>query len=199
MNGMSFRIRDVLIAGGALCLLSPLFLLIILLLWGTQGQIFFTQLRPGYREKPFRLFKFSTMRDAPAGWREEERQQDRLTPLGRILRKTSLDELPQLWNVLRGEMTLVGPRPLLMSYLPLYQPIQRKRHDVLPGITGWAQIKGRNTITFTERFEYDLWYVDHKSFWLDTRIMFLTISQVFRTREVFSDSSTTSPMFDGTN
>lgn len=199
MNGMHFRIRDVVVAGTVLLLLSPILLLIILLLWSSQKHIFFTQLRPGYQEKPFLLYKFSTMTDAPAGWREDERQQERLTPIGKILRKTSLDELPQLWNVLRGDMSLVGPRPLLMAYLPLYQPAQRRRHDVLPGITGWAQINGRNTVTFTERFEYDLWYVTHKSFWLDMRIMFLTFLQLFKTREVFSDSSTTSPMFDGTN
>lgn len=199
MDGILFRIRDILIAGTVLFLLVPVLLLISLLLWITQEQIFFTQLRPGYKEKPFLLLKFSTMRDAPAGWREAERQQERLTTIGRILRKTSLDELPQLWNVLLGHMSLVGPRPLLMDYLPLYQPAQRKRHDVLPGITGWAQIKGRNTLSFTERFEYDLWYVEHKSFWLDMRIMFLTFSQLFRTQEVYSDASTTSPMFDGTN
>lgn len=199
MIGMLFRIRDVLIAGVVLILLIPVLFLISLFLWITQEQIFFTQLRPGYKEKPFLLLKFSTMRDAPAGWGEAERQQERLTTIGRVLRKTSLDELPQLWNVLRGDMSLVGPRPLLMDYLPLYQPAQRKRHDVLPGITGWAQIKGRNTLTFTERFEYDLWYVEHKSFWLDTRIMLLTFLQLFRTQEVFSDASTTSPMFDGTN
>lgn len=199
MDGILFRIRDILIAGTVLLLLVPVLLLISLLLWITQEQIFFTQLRPGYKEKPFLLLKFSTMRDAPAGWREAERQQERLTTIGRILRKTSLDELPQLWNVLLGDMSLVGPRPLLMDYLPLYQPAQRKRHDVLPGITGWAQIKGRNTLSFTERFEYDLWYVEHKSFWLDMRIMFLTFSQLFRTQEVYSDASTTSPMFDGTN
>lgn len=199
MNGLLFRIRDVLMAGIVLLLLFPIFLLISLLLWITQDRIFFVQLRPGYKEKPFKLLKFSTMKDAPAGWHEAERQQERLTPIGRILRKTSLDELPQLWNVLRGDMSLVGPRPLLMDYLPLYQPAHRKRHDVLPGITGWAQINGRNALTFTERFEYDLWYVNHKNFGLDMRIMFLTFFQLFRTQEVYSDESTTSPMFDGTN
>lgn len=199
MNGSLFRSRDVIIAASGLLLLSPLMLLIVLALRLSQQKIFFTQIRPGYQEKPFRLLKFSTMTDAPAAWHEAERQRERLTPIGKFLRRTSLDELPQLWNVLRGDMSLVGPRPLLMEYLPLYQPGQRRRHDVLPGITGWAQINGRNTLTFTERFEYDLWYVGHKSFWLDIKIMVLTVAQVFRTREVFSDSSTTSPMFDGTN
>lgn len=199
MNWVPFRIRDLFLAASLLLLLSPLLLLISLLLWWTQKQIIFQQERPGYQEKPFRLLKFSTMRDAPEGWTEAERQQERLTPIGKILRKTSLDELPQLLNVVKGEMSLVGPRPLLMAYLPLYQPHQRRRHDVLPGITGWAQINGRNTLTFTEKFELDVWYVEHKTFWLDLKIMFLTFTQIFRTQEVFSDDSTTSPMFDGTN
>ncbi len=180
-------------------MLSPLFLLVILALAITQKKVFFRQRRPGLHEQPFWLIKFSTLYDAPPGWYEYERQQERLTPVGKYLRKWSLDELPQLWNVMRGEMSLVGPRPLLMSYLPLYSPQQRKRHEVLPGITGWAQVRGRNALSFTARFEYDVWYVDHKSFSLDLKILLFTVKQVFKTREVYVDDQTTSPLFDGTN
>ncbi len=199
MDPIAYRIRDVLLAIIALVILSPVLLCVMCLLKVTQSKVFFRQQRPGLHERPFWLIKFSTLRDAPVGWKEEERQMERLTPVGKFLRKNSLDELPQLWNVLRGEMSLVGPRPLLMSYLPIYTARQRQRHQVLPGITGWAQVHGRNRLSFTQRFEYDCWYVDHRSFWLDLRILAMTFLQVAKPREAFADEHTTSPLFDGSN
>ena len=147
----------------------------------------------------FSLIKFSTLYDAPDGVDEAYRQQDRLTPVGKILRRCSLDELPQLFNVLKGDMSLVGPRPLLMDYLHLYTEEEKQRHRVMPGITGWAQVNGRNSIPFKERFKYDLWYVEHKSFKLDLYILGLTLTKVFKREGVYSDAFTTSPKFDGTN
>ena len=143
--------------------------------------------------------KFSTMRDILPGEKEEADQQGRLTPLGKWLRKTSLDELPQLWNVLKGEMSLVGPRPLLMDYLPLYTELEKKRHSVKPGITGWAQIHGRNSLSFKERFALDIWYVEHKRFSLDMEILWKTFLIVWRQEGIYADELTTSPKFDGTN
>ena len=182
-----------------LILLSPVFLLILLLLAVSQENVFFTQLRPGKAETPFRLIKFSTMRDRLPNEKEEDNQRARLTFLGKYLRAWSLDELPQLFNVLKGDMSLVGPRPLLMSYLPLYSKEQRRRHEVRPGITGWAQVKGRNSLSFTERFELDIWYVENRSAGLDFRILLMTSRQVFRRDQVYRDDSTTSLLFDGTN
>ena len=150
-------------------------------------------------EKPFTLIKFSTMRDALPGADEAEHQVERLTPIGKYLRKFSLDEIPQMINVIKGDMALVGPRPLLMEYLPLYRPNERRRHSVLPGITGWAQINGRNTISFRERFELDLWYVDHHSFWLDAKILWLTFFRIISREGVYQNEHTTSEKFDGTN
>lgn len=199
MSGFAYRIRDVLVSGLALIVLSPLLLFLMLALRLTQKRVFFRQQRPGYQGVPFFLVKFSTLYDAPPGWKEEERQRERLTPLGKYLRQWSLDELPQLWNVLRGDMSLVGPRPLLMQYLPLYSPEQFRRHDVLPGITGWAQIHGRNALTFSERFVFDLWYVDHQSFWLDMKIIWHTFARVLKRQDVYASSVTTSALFDGKN
>lgn len=179
--------------------MSGVFLLIMALLALTQKRVFFRQERTGKDGKPFILIKFSTLRDILPGEEEYEDQQKRLTPVGKILRKLSLDELPQLFNVLKGEMSLVGPRPLLPEYLSLYSTEQKKRFQVLPGITGWAQIHGRNRISFTRRFEYDVWYVDNRSFWLDLKILLLTPLQVFKTREVFQNENTTMEKFDGTN
>ncbi|MEM7655907.1 MAG: sugar transferase [Bacteroidota bacterium] len=196
---MQYRIRDFTLALLALFLFSPVLIGIVLLLWATQEKVWFFQLRPGKGERPFTLWKFSTMRDAAPGEAEEAHQQARLTKVGRWLRQTSLDELPQLWNVLRGEMSLVGPRPLLMEYLPLYSEEERNRHAVLPGITGWAQIHGRNQLSFKERFAYDLWYVEHRSFWLDLRILWLTGKKVWQKEGVYANVHTTSPKFDGTN
>lgn len=194
-----YRIRDIIIASVGLLLFAPLLLLLVLALWLSQGKVFFRQMRPGKDEAPFRLIKFSTLYDVAPGQDEAANQQDRLTPLGRYLRKASLDEMPQLWNVLKGEMSLVGPRPLLMEYLPLYIESERQRHSVLPGITGWAQINGRNQISFKEKFALDLWYVQNRSFWLDWKIMGLTFGKVFRPKDVYVNEQTTAEKYDGTN
>lgn len=194
-----YRLRDLLIALPALLLLSPLFLLIMLGLWLTQGRVFFCQRRPGLDARPFTLIKFSTLYDAAPDQDEAADQQARLTPLGRYLRRYSLDELPQLLNVIRGDMALVGPRPLLMDYLPLYTAAEQRRHHVPPGITGWAQIHGRNTLTFKARFAYDLWYVEHRSLRLDWVILWRTVGKVFRREGVYADAQTTSPPYNGHN
>lgn len=194
-----YRVRDIFLSLLLLTSLSGLFLLIMLLLVLTQKRVFFIQERTGKGEKSFRLVKFSTLRDILPGENEADDQQKRLTPIGKILRKLSLDELPQLFNVLKGEMSLIGPRPLLASYLPLYSATQKKRFLVRPGITGWAQINGRNRISFTKRFELDVWYVEHRSFWLDLKILLLTPLQIFKSKEVYQDAKTTMEPFDGTN
>lgn len=196
---MNFRLRDILIASTLLVLMAPLMGMIMLLLWATQGKVFFLQKRPGYRGKPFTLYKFSTLYDADPGEDEAANQVARQTVVGRYLRRWSLDELPQLINVLKGEMSLVGPRPLLMEYWDLYTDEERKRHDVLPGITGWAQVNGRNTLRFKERFEYDLWYVEHRSICLDWQILRMTLGRIVRRDGVYAGAETTSPRFDGTN
>ena len=196
---MSYRIRDLVLASLGLMMFAPLMVLIMIGLWLSQGKVFFRQKRPGLHEKPFLLIKFSTLYDVKEGEDEATNQQARLTPLGRILRKLSLDELPQLINVIKGEMALVGPRPLLMEYLPLYTEPERKRHRVLPGITGWAQVNGRNQISFKEKFAFDLWYVDNRSHRLDLRIMAMTIGKVFRSEAVYQNEKTTAEKFDGTN
>jgi sugar transferase EpsL len=162
-----------------LILLAPLFFIISLAILFTTGfPIIFKQLRPGLHEKPFYIYKFRTMvdiKDAKGNLLSEEQ---RLTKLGKFLRQYSLDELPQLINVLRGDLSLVGPRPLLMEYLSLYTEEQKRRHEVKPGITGWAQINGRNAITWEEKFKFDLWYVDHHSIWIDIKILFITVKKV---------------------
>ncbi len=176
-TGFIKRILDFTGALTLLILLSPLMAVIGLILFlYNRGAVFFIQRRPGKNEKPFMLCKFQTM--VP----ETERNlpdTERITWLGNILRKTSLDELPQLFNVLKGEMSFVGPRPLLMEYLPLYSEAQKKRHLVLPGITGWAQVNGRNAISWEDKFIKDLYYVEYISFWLDTKILFLTVLRIF--------------------
>jgi len=194
-----YRLRDMIIASAALMLLWPLMLFIAGLLWITQGKVLFQQLRPGYRERPFRLLKFSTLYDVNPGELETARIRERLTPVGKYLRRYSLDELPQLINILRGEMSLVGPRPLLMAYLPLYTAEERRRHDVPPGLTGWAQIHGRNALTFKQRFAYDLWYVENRSFALDVHILWRTVAQVWQGQGVYADEKTASLPYDGSN
>jgi len=157
----------------------------------------FRQTRPGYRSRLFDLLKFRTMTDAVDERGKALPDELRLTRTGRFLRRTSLDELPQLWNVLRGEMSLVGPRPLLIEYLPLYTAEQARRHDVRPGITGWAQVNGRNDQSWEERFRLDVWYVDHRSFWLDLKILWLTILRVLRAEGVSRPGHATMPRFTG--
>ncbi len=192
------RILDLGLTVPLLIVLSPLLGSVALLVrWRLGAPILFRQQRPGLQGKPFILYKFRTMTDA----RDEEGNllpdAERLTDLGRFLRSTSLDELPELWNVLRGEMSLVGPRPLLMRYLDRYTPEQMRRHEVKPGITGWAQINGRNALTWEKKFELDVWYVDHVNFWLDLKILFLTLLKVLRQEGISAPGYATMPAFKG--
>ncbi len=177
----SKRVFDLLLTTVGLVVLSPVMLALALLVWIFHGRpVLFRQTRPGYRGVPFALYKFRSMTDArdPQGNLLPDEQ--RLTRFGRFLRASSLDELPELFNVLRGEMSLVGPRPLLMQYLDRYNAEQMRRHDVLPGITGWAQINGRNALTWPEKFRLDVWYVDHRSLWLDLKILAITLWKVLK-------------------
>jgi lipopolysaccharide/colanic/teichoic acid biosynthesis glycosyltransferase len=180
------RLFDLAASGLGLLVLSPLLLLLAILVRLKHGApVLFRQHRPGYKGIPFVVYKFRTMSDARGADGALLPDAGRLTPLGRFLRSTSLDELPELANVLRGEMSLVGPRPLLMQYLERYSPEQMRRHEALPGITGWAQVNGRNALTWEEKFRLDVWYVDHWSFWLDIRILLLTLWKMI-TREGIS-------------
>ncbi|MCL2523728.1 MAG: sugar transferase [Betaproteobacteria bacterium] len=194
------RASDLLLAFTALLFLAlPLFVLICLVRCRLGSPVFFCQMRPGLRGEPFNMVKFRTMTD--------ERDLDgillpdakRLTSFGRFLRATSLDELPELWNVLKGDMSLVGPRPLLMEYLPLYTPEQARRHEVRPGITGWAQVNGRNALSWEEKFALDVWYVDNRSLWLDIRILWLTIKKVLARDGISAAGEATMPKFTGSN
>jgi len=159
--------------------------------------VLFRQLRPGLDGKPFPLVKFRTMRDAVDADGRPLPDAERLTAFGKWLRASSLDELPELWNVLTGDMSLVGPRPLLMEYLPLYSPEQRRRHEVRPGITGWAQVNGRNAVTWEKRFELDVWYVDNRSLWLDVKILMLTVKKVLAREGISAAGDATMPRFNG--
>lgn len=192
------RIFDILGAGIGLALLSPVLLVLVVLIRRQMGSpILFRQTRPGKDGKPFEMMKFRTMRDATGKDGELLPDTARLTPLGRALRSSSLDELPELWNVLKGDMSLVGPRPLLMEYLPLYSPEQARRHDVRPGITGWAQINGRNAISWDEKFALDVWYVDNRGLWLDLKIIWLTIRKVLKREGISAAGEATMPKFRG--
>jgi lipopolysaccharide/colanic/teichoic acid biosynthesis glycosyltransferase len=159
--------------------------------------VLFRQIRPGLHGLPFQMIKFRTMTDARGPGGQLLPDSDRLTPLGRFLRSSSLDELPELWNVLKGDMSLVGPRPLLMEYLPLYSPEQARRHEVRPGITGWAQINGRNALSWEEKFKLDVWYVDHHSLWLDIRILWLTVRKVLVREGISGEGEATMSKFTG--
>lgn len=190
------RIVDIIFAGAGLIILSPLFLLLTVLLWFlNKGKTFFYQSRPGLHEVIFTLVKFKTMRDQSDEFGNLLSDEQRATSFGTFLRQTSLDEIPQLWNVLKGDMSLVGPRPLLTEYLPKYNSDQKRRHNVKPGITGWAQINGRNAISLTEKLGYDVWYVEHMSFLLDTKILFVTVSKVIRQQGVMNSKSADSKNF----
>jgi len=192
------RIIDVAAAGLGLVMLSPLLLIIgLAVLMALGSPILFRQERPGRHGRPFTLYKFRSMRIAGEGAAPLS-EAERLTRLGAFLRRTSLDELPELWNVLRGDMSLVGPRPLLMEYLPLYTPEQARRHHVRPGITGWAQINGRNAISWEEKFRLDVWYVDHRSLSLDLRILLLTIRRVLSGHGINEPGQATVTFFRGT-
>ena len=190
------RIFDMMIAFIAGCCMLPVFVLAMFLVRKFIGQpVFFKQLRPGYLGRPFFVYKLRTMTNACDAAGNLLTDEVRLTKLGRFLRCTSIDELPQLWNVLRGDLSLVGPRPLLMKYLDRYTPEQARRHLVKPGITGWAQINGRNAISWEEKFKLDVWYVDNQSFWLDVKILWLTFLKVIRCKDISNSSCATMPEF----
>ena len=189
---------DKLISFTGLVLLSPILLILILLLAiANSGKPFFTQTRPGKNGRLFKVIKFKTMHDGRNAQGELLPDADRLTPVGRFVRKTSLDEIPQLINVLKGDMSLIGPRPLLVQYLPLYSPTQARRHEVKPGITGWAQVNGRNAISWEQKFEYDVWYVDHCSLTLDFKILLKTIQKVFKGEGISQEGQATAEAFRG--
>lgn len=191
---------DFLMAGIALMVLFPVLGLIALLLSvANAGSPFFTQERVGKRKRIFRVVKFKTMNDRRDAEGRLLPDEHRLTGLGKWVRKTSLDELPQLWNVLKGDMSFVGPRPLLVEYLPLWSAEQMRRHSVTPGITGWAQVNGRNQIRWTEKFALDVWYVDHQTFWLDIRIILMTIWKVVRAEGISGVGVATVEKFNGSN
>jgi lipopolysaccharide/colanic/teichoic acid biosynthesis glycosyltransferase len=192
------RLFDLFAASLVLLVFSPLLLVLALLVWAAHGTpVLFRQPRAGYKGKPFLVIKFRTMtnRTGPDGNLLPDAE--RLTRLGRFLRSTSLDELPEFFNVLRGEMSLVGPRPLFVKYLPLYSPEQMRRHNVFPGITGWAQVNGRNALTWDEKFALDLWYVDHWSFWLDIKILFLTLWKALKREGISQPGHATMEEFKG--
>jgi lipopolysaccharide/colanic/teichoic acid biosynthesis glycosyltransferase len=182
------RLVDVLASAGGLLLLSPVLLgVAVAVRWSMGSPVLFRQVRPGRHAVPFAMYKFRTMRDAHDEHGNPLPDTERLTAVGRFLRKTSLDELPELINVLRGDMSLVGPRPLLMRYLPYYTPREQRRHEVRPGITGWAQVNGRNTARWDDRLEMDVWYVEHQSLWLDLRVLARTVAPLFRREGVVVD------------
>jgi len=192
------RVVDIVGASVGIILLAPVMLAVALLVLLTMGRpVLFRQQRPGLRGKPFTLYKFRTMRDARTASGELLPDDLRLTTFGKWLRSTSLDELPELFNVLKGEMSLVGPRPLLMEYLPRYSPEQARRHEVKPGITGWAQVNGRNALTWEEKFRMDVWYVDHWNLWLDMKIVLLTIWKVLKREGINAEGCATMPVFTG--
>ena len=191
-------ILDLLVASLALLVLSPIFILIIFTLSiDNKGKSFFFQSRPGKNEKIFKVIKFKTMNDKKDRYGNLLPDQERLTKFGKIVRKTSLDEIPQLLNVLKGDMSLVGPRPLLVKYLPLYSENQKKRHHVKPGITGWAQVNGRNAISWEEKFKHDVWYVENQSFILDLKILLKTVLKVVKSEGVTAQGQATTTAFEG--
>lgn len=194
---MTKRLMDLMLAGAALMLFMPVLVAVAILIRISLGSpILFRQLRPGRGGAPFELVKFRTMlAPAPDGAAADA---DRLTGVGRFLRASSLDELPELWNVLRGDMSLVGPRPLLMQYLPRYSERQARRHEVRPGLTGWAQVNGRNALSWEQKFELDLWYVENRSFALDCKILALTVLRIVKPSGISAEGSATMPEFLGT-
>lgn len=192
------RLFDIVVSSAVLVVASPLLAVVALLVRVRLGApVLFRQTRPGLNGAPFEMIKFRTMRDATDEAGNPLPDAERMTPLGRWLRATSLDELPELWNVLRGDMSLVGPRPLLMEYLPLYWGDQARRHEVRPGITGWAQVNGRNTISWEERFALDVWYVDNRSFWLDLKILAMTAGRVVAREGISERGEATMSKFQG--
>lgn len=193
------RTFDVVVGAAALVLLAPVMIGVALLVRLRLGSpVLFRQVRPGLHGQPFEMIKFRTMRDAVGPDGLPLSDAERLTPFGRFLRSSSFDELPELWNVLTGDMSLVGPRPLLMEYVPLYSPEQARRHEVRPGVTGWAQVNGRNAIGWEQKFALDVWYVDNRSLWLDFKILLLTVMKVLRSEGVSAQGHVTMERFTGT-
>ncbi|RJT27288.1 sugar transferase [Buttiauxella izardii] len=189
------RLFDIIVSAVMLLILAlPMAIVAVLVHTKLGSPVLFKQQRPGKSGKPFMMIKFRSMKDADSISTTDE---ERLTPFGKKLRALSIDELPELWNVLKGDMSLVGPRPLLMSYLELYDDEQMRRHEVKPGITGWAQINGRNAISWEEKFIYDIWYVDNHNFWLDLKILFLTVKKVMIKEGISSTGEATMPIFKG--
>ena len=183
-----------------MCITLPLFFILgFLLFLQNSGTPLFSQVRPGLKEKLFTIYKLKTMQDTRDDQGVLLPDNQRITPLGKIIRKLSLDELPQFWNVLKGDMSFVGPRPLLPEYLPLYNKKQKNRHNLKPGITGLAQVKGRNTISWQQKFEYDLWYIENQSFILDLKILLFTVGKIFKTQEVNASGLNTMERFNGNN
>ncbi|MDY6482952.1 sugar transferase [Acinetobacter faecalis] len=193
------RLLDIVIASIALILLSPVYFIVAHKVKKNLGSpVLFRQVRPGLHGKPFEMIKFRTMKDAVDANGNPLPDSERLTPFGKMLRATSLDEMPELWNVIKGDMSIVGPRPLLMEYLPLYNEEQSKRHDVRPGITGYAQVNGRNAISWENKFELDTWYVENQSLWLDFKIMLKTVKKVLAKDDISAEGEATMSKFTGT-
>ena len=198
INKMLKRIFDVVVSATALLLLSPVIALVAWQISRKMGSpVLFRQTRPGLWGKPFQMVKFRTMKDAVDSQGNPLPDAERLTPFGQFLRSSSLDELPELWNVLKGDMSLVGPRPLLMEYLPLYSTEQYRRHEVRPGVTGWAQVNGRNSLSWDEKFKLDVWYMDNRSLWLDIKILFLTVKKVLVRDGISAEGEATMAKFTG--
>ncbi|MFA3362629.1 sugar transferase [Acinetobacter baumannii] len=194
------RLLDIVIASIALTLLSPLYFYVAYKVKKNLGSpVLFRQVRPGLHGKPFEMIKFRTMKDATDAQGNPLPDSERLTPFGKMLRSTSLDEMPELWNVIKGDMSIVGPRPLLMEYLPLYNKEQAKRHDVRPGMTGHAQVNGRNAIGWEEKFKLDTWYVENRSLWLDFKIMLQTVKKVIAKDDISEAGEATMSKFIGTD
>lgn len=192
------RLFDIVVSLLALVILAPLLTVIWLLIrWRLGSQVLFRQVRPGLHGHPFQILKFRSMTDARDSSGRLLPDSERLPAFGRLLRSSSLDELPELWNVLKGDMSLVGPRPLLMGYLPLYSEHEARRHEVRPGLTGWAQINGRNAISWSQKFDLDVWYVDNQSLWLDIKILMLTIIHVFKRSGISAEGEATMKPFTG--
>ena len=192
------RLLDIIIATIALILLSPLYAFVAYKVKKNLGSpVLFRQVRPGLHGKPFEMIKFRTMKDAVDEQGNPLPDSERLTPFGQMLRSTSLDEMPELWNVIKGDMSIVGPRPLLMEYLPLYNQEQAKRHDVRPGMTGHAQVNGRNAISWEEKFKLHTWYVENQSVWLDFKIMLKTVKKVLAKDDINAENDATMPKFNG--
>ena len=194
------RLLDIVIASSALVLLSPVYAFVAYKVRKNLGSpVLFRQVRPGLKGKPFEMIKFRSMKDAVDAQGNPLPDRERLTPFGQMLRSSSLDEMPELWNVIKGEMSIVGPRPLLMEYLPLYNQEQAKRHNVRPGITGYAQVNGRNAISWEKKFELDTWYVENRSLWLDFKIMLKTVQKVLSKDDISAEGEATISKFTGTS